>query len=79
MLTIEISCVEVWREIYISLDDEIDAELRGRMAAHFEACKHCCAVVDGMRNVVGLVADGKLFQTPKGFNARLCQKILERS
>jgi hypothetical protein len=48
------------------------------MQAHFEVCKHCTAVLDGMRNVVGLVGDGKLFQTPEGFNQRLYKKIVAR-
>lgn len=75
MATIEISCVEVWREVSNYLGGEISAELRDRMQAHFEVCKHCTAVLDGMRNVVGLVGDGKLFQTPEGFNKRLYKKI----
>ena len=75
MAAIEISCVEVWREISDYLDGEISADLRNRMQAHFEVCKHCTAVLDGMRNVVGLVGDGRLFQTPEGFNKRLYRKI----
>ena len=78
MAAIEISCVEVWREISDYLGGEISAELRKRMQAHFEVCKHCTAVLDGMRNVVGLVGDGRLFQTPEGFNKRLYKKIEER-
>lgn len=75
MATIEISCVEVWREISDYLEDEISPEMRERMEAHFKTCAHCCAVLDGTRNVVGLVGDGKLYQTPEGFNKRLYEKI----
>ncbi len=71
MATIEISCFEVWREISNYLDAEISAEMRERMEAHFKACAHCNAVLDGTRNVVGLVGDGRLFQMPEGFNKRL--------
>jgi Putative zinc-finger len=78
METIEISCVEVWREVSNYLDADISPELRERMEAHFKVCAHCSAVLDGMRNVVGLVADGRLFQTPKGFNKRLYSKINPR-
>lgn len=78
MATIEISCVEVWREVSNYLGGEISGELRERMQAHFEVCKHCTAVLDGLRNVVGLVGDGKLFQTPEGFNKRLYKKIVAR-
>jgi anti-sigma factor RsiW len=77
MAEIEISCVEVWREISNYLDEEVSAELRARMEAHLKVCSHCSAVLDGMRNVVGLVADGRLIQMPEGFNKRLYKKIEE--
>lgn len=75
MATIEISCVEVWREISNYLDEEVSRELRERMEAHFKACAHCAAVLDGTRNVVGLVGDGRLFQIPDGFSKRLYKKL----
>jgi anti-sigma factor (TIGR02949 family) len=75
MSIIEISCVEVWREISNYLDGEISAELRERMRAHFEACAHCSAVLDGTRNVVQLVGDGRTFPLPEEFSARLYKKI----
>src|ERR1700730_3487653 len=75
MATIEISCVEVWREISKSLDEEISPELRERMEAHFKSCAHCTAVLDGTRNVVGLVGDGRVFQMPDGFSKRLYKKL----
>jgi hypothetical protein len=75
MPTIEISCVEVWREISSYLDNEISAELRERMEAHFKGCAHCTAVLDGTRNVVKLVGDGKAFQIPDGFSKRLYRKV----
>jgi anti-sigma factor RsiW len=55
MKVIEISCREVWREISNYLDDEVSPELRVRMDAHFKACAHCTAVLDGTKNVVKLV------------------------
>ena len=75
MATIEISCVEVWRQISDYLDDEISAEMRERMKAHFKACAHCTAVLDGTRNVVELVGDGRVFQMPNGFSKRLYKKL----
>lgn len=75
MATIEISCVEVWREISNYLDEEISGELRERMEAHFKVCAHCTAVLDGTKNVVGLVGDGRLFQIPDGFSKRLFKKL----
>ena len=64
MATIEINCEEVWKEISNFVDGEITPELCARMEAHFKICAHCSAVLDGMRNVIGLVGDGKIFQLP---------------
>jgi len=75
MATIEISCIEVWREISNYLDDEITADLRERMEAHFNVCAHCTAIFDGLRNVVHLVGDKEVFQMPEGFEKRLYKRI----
>jgi anti-sigma factor (TIGR02949 family) len=75
MGSIEISCVEVWREISNYLDQEISTELRERMEAHFQACGHCTAVLDGTRNVVQLIGDGRAFPVPEGFSDRLYKRI----
>jgi anti-sigma factor (TIGR02949 family) len=77
MTIIEISCIEVWREISNYLDDEISPELRERMEAHFKVCAHCTAVLDGTRNIVELVGDGRAFQVPEGFSKRLYKKLQE--
>jgi len=73
MNVIEVSCLEVWREISNYLDGEVDAE--SRMEAHFKACAHCKAVLDGTRNVVKLIGDGIEYQVPEGFSKRLYDKI----
>ena len=78
MKVIEISCLEVWREISDYVDGDIDAELRARMEAHFKVCAHCKAVVDGTRNVVKLVADGVEYDLPNGFSQRLYNKIVDK-
>jgi anti-sigma factor RsiW len=78
MPTIEISCVEVWKEISNYLDGEISAELRERMEAHFKGCAHCKAVFEGTQNVVKLVGDGRIFQLPEGFSKRLYKKLCDR-
>jgi anti-sigma factor (TIGR02949 family) len=77
-MTLEISCVEVWREISDYLDGNIDAELRTRIEAHFKACKHCSAVYDGTRNVVRLIGDGRAFEVPASFSERLYNKLPKR-
>jgi anti-sigma factor (TIGR02949 family) len=75
MSVIEISCLEVWREISNFIDGEIAPELRARMEAHFKSCAHCSAVLDGTRNVVKLVADGVEYDLPEGFSQRLYKRI----
>ena len=74
-MVIEISCLEVWREISNYIDDALDPELRERMAAHFKVCKHCSAVLDGTRNVVKLLADEAEFEVPAGYASRLYSKL----
>ena len=75
MKVIEISCLEVWREVSNYIDNDVNAELRERMEAHFKVCAHCTAVFDGTRNVVKLVGDGIEYQVPEGFSQRLYNKI----
>ncbi len=72
---IEISCVEVWREISNYAEDDIDAELRLRLEAHLRGCAHCKAVLDGTQNIIKLIADGVEYDLPAGFSSRLYQKI----
>jgi hypothetical protein len=75
MRVIEISCLEVWKEISNFIDNDVPPELRVRMEAHFKVCAHCTAILDGARNVVKLVGDGVEYQMPEGFSRRLCDKI----
>jgi anti-sigma factor RsiW len=74
---IEISCVEVWRELSNYIDGAVDAELRRRMEEHFKTCEHCTAVLDGTRNVVRLVGDDGVFDLPAGFSDRLKKRLKE--
>jgi putative zinc finger protein len=72
---IEISCLEVWREISNYIDQGVDPELRARMEAHFRVCSHCTAILDGTKNTLKLVADGVELDLPAGLNERLYRKI----
>jgi hypothetical protein len=72
---IEISCLEVWREISNYIDQEVDSELRARMEAHFRICSHCTAILDGTKNSLKLVADGVELELPTGLSERLYRKI----
>jgi hypothetical protein len=74
-MVIEISCLEVWREISSYIDDGVDPELRARMEAHFKVCRHCSAVLDGTQNVVKLLADGAEFDVPANLGGRLYRKV----
>jgi anti-sigma factor RsiW len=78
MRVIEISCLEVWREISNYVDDDIAPALRARMEAHFKVCAHCTAILDGTRNVVQLVADGVEYRLPEGFSRRLYEKLKDK-
>ena len=78
MRVIEISCLEVWKEISNFIDNDVEPELRARMEAHFKVCAHCTAILDGARNVVKLVADGVEYKMPDGFSRRLYDKINDK-
>jgi hypothetical protein len=73
--TIEINCREVWRELSNYIDNVVDPELRQRMEAHFKDCEHCSAILDGTRNMIQLVGDGRVFDLPQGFSERLKKRL----
>ncbi len=75
MKVIEISCIEVWREISNFLEGVVDPELRARMEAHFSVCNHCKAILDGTNNVIKLVGDGETFEVPAAFSEHLFDKL----
>ena len=72
---IEIDCVEVWRQISDYLEGEVDATLRASMDSHFKDCAHCSAILDGTRNVMKLVGDGKAFEIPAGVSQKFYKKL----
>ena len=72
---VEIECAEVWRQISNYLDDEVDQGLRATMSSHFKECDHCSAVLDGTRNVVKLVGDGRAFEIPSRANERFYKRL----
>ena len=72
---VEIECAEVWRQISSYLDDDLESELRVSMSSHFKGCAHCSAVLDGTRNVIKLVGDGRAFEIPSGTNGRFYKKL----
>jgi hypothetical protein len=72
---IELDCEEVWRQISRYIDDDVDPELRASLKVHFQHCAHCSAVLDGARNVVKLVGDGKTFEIPARTSERFYLKL----
>jgi hypothetical protein len=72
---IEIDCVEVWRQISNYLEGGMDPTLRASMTSHFKDCAHCSAILDGTRNVVKLVGDGKAFEIPGSASQRFYKKL----
>lgn len=79
MTIVEISCVEVWRELSNYVDGAVDPDLRRRMEEHFKTCEHCTAVLDGTRNVVRLVGERRAFDLPAGFSDRLKKRLQEEA
>ncbi len=69
------TCRDVIRQISDYLDSELDAETRQRVEEHFAGCQHCTAILDGTRNVIQLVGDGRVFELPAQFGARLRQRL----
>ena len=72
---IELDCEEVWRHVSDYIDDEVEPELRASLTLHFKDCAHCSAVLDGARNVVKLIGDGRTFELPAKVSARLYDKL----
>lgn len=70
-----IDCEHVWEHISAYIDGDVDAVLRADINKHLETCEICSAVLDSTRNVVVLVADGRVFELPVGFSERLHQRL----
>jgi hypothetical protein len=72
-----VNCEQVWREVSNYIDGEVDPALRAALEEHFRGCKRCSAVLDGMRNVVQLYGDERMFEVPLGFSQRLHRRLDE--
>ena len=57
------------------LDQMLDSVTMYAVETHVESCAQCRTVLDGFRNVVGLVKDDRLIPMPTGFSSRLYSKI----
>src|SRR5258708_36911780 len=54
--TMGINCQGVWRDISDYIDDDLDPIQRAALGQHFAECRHCTALLEGTRNVIGLIA-----------------------
>jgi anti-sigma factor RsiW len=70
-----IDCEHVWEHISAYIDGDVNVGLRADIDKHLETCEICSAVLDSTRNVVVLVADGRVFELPAGFSHRLHERL----
>jgi predicted anti-sigma-YlaC factor YlaD len=74
MQLLEISCVEVRRELSNYLEEDVKLPLRERIDAHVTRCGGCRALYDGVRNVIQLCS-GEVLELPKEFSQRLYRRL----
>ena len=71
----EISCLEVIRQLSDYIDKDVPPKLRNLILAHLPGCSHCTAVYDGLRNTVTLTGDDRAFHLPTKFSQRFRAKL----
>jgi len=71
----DISCLEVIRELSNYIDKDVTPNLREQILAHLSGCSRCTAVYDGLRNTITLSGDGRAFDLPEGFSQHLRAKL----
>jgi hypothetical protein len=69
------TCKDVWREVSNYVDNTISDELRQELELHLSYCRHCTAIIDGVRNIIVLIADERVFSLPSGFSTRLRARL----
>ncbi len=74
-----INCEDVWNAISDYIDENLDAVHRRALNQHLAQCRHCTAVLDGMRNLIYLYRDERVFVLPDGFHERLEQRLREKT
>ncbi len=73
-----VKCEDVWRELSNYFEDDLDPELKRAMEEHFAHCHHCEVVRDGMRNVIEVYGDERMFSLPVGFYPRLHRRLADQ-
>jgi anti-sigma factor RsiW len=74
-----ISCEEVWRDISDYIDAELEPLQQAALDQHFLECRHCTALLAGMRNVIVLYRDDRVLAPPDGFHERLYHRLRENN
>lgn len=69
------TCVDICREVSNYVDNTISPEMRAEMELHLSHCRPCAAIIDGVHNIIMLVADGRVFPLPLGFSERLKARL----
>ena len=71
----DVSCLEVIRELSNYIDKDVTPKLRDQILAHLSGCSRCTAVYDGLRNAIILTGDDRAFDLPEGFSQHLRAKL----
>lgn len=71
----KIDCKHVWHHLSAYIDGDVDPLLRAEIDHHLEHCEICSAILDSTRNIVVLVADGRVFEIPSGYSDRLHERL----
>jgi anti-sigma factor RsiW len=70
-----IRCENAWKAISNNIDENLDAAHRTALDRHLARCRHCTAVLHGVRNLIRLYRDERVFALPDGFHDRLEQRL----
>jgi hypothetical protein len=73
-----LKCEDVLLKISNYFDEDLDSELKRAMEEHFAQCRHCKALHDGMRNVIEVYGDERMYPLPAGFHSRLRHRLADR-
>ncbi len=74
-MALEMKCGDVQREVSNYLDGNLSDSRRRQLQRHVQGCERCKALVDGTRNVVGLIGDERAFELPRDLSQRLYSKL----
>jgi len=70
-----LSCDEAWKAISDNIDENLAAVHRRALDRHLARCCHCTAVLQGVRNLIRLYSDERVFVLPDGFHERLERRL----